>query len=68
MSEIVYFFKDRPFVDNDHVGKIGSPRVGARRCLLLCNMFIGDTVVSCSIQVFYCDNKSSNMAILLLFL
>ena len=35
MSEIDYFFffKYRPLVDNEHVGKIWSPRVGARRCL-----------------------------------
>ena len=27
------FFKYRHLVDNEHVGQIRSPRVGARRCL-----------------------------------
>ena len=47
----MHFFQIPPLVDNEHVGQIQSPRVGARRCLRLCIMFIGDKVVSCSFIV-----------------
>ena len=29
--------------------------------LILCIMFIGDKIVSCSFQVFYCDIKKVEM-------
>ena len=58
-----FFFKYRPLVDNEHVGKIRSPGGWSKTVLILCIMFIGDKVVSCPFQVFYCDHKESRNVI-----